>query len=370
DMIDSIDRIATARPPKSARLYMTTSGSTGVPVGFYLHKGVSRPKERAFLEVQWRRAGYFDDARVVMIRAQVTSAVSSGSIAFYDAIRGWLLLSSYQLNSERFAEYLNRIRRFRPHVLHAYPGIALRLAELMLQTGEQWPVQLKCVLAGSERLTGSQQMLLEETFGCRVFSWYGHSERVVLAAQGVTSRSLYFWPAYGLVEFGPPDSQGLREVIGTSFHNLVMPLIRYRTGDYVRLHQDELDGQREFNWPAVTFIEGRGSEFLITATGRYIPVTPLMVHSDAHDDIYAIQLVQRKIGHLEFCYVPTLRFETARLARIEAILQGKVGDDVTISFREVADVERTSHGKGKWFVSTLESRPVVSVDESGDGETS
>ena len=52
-----------------------------------------------------------------------------------------------------------------------------------------------------------------------------------MAGEGTNSELFYFFPQYGHVEFGPPDDQGLREVIGTSFHNFAMPLIRYRTGD-------------------------------------------------------------------------------------------------------------------------------------------
>ena len=190
--------------------------------------------------------GYFDGARLAVIRGHVTTDRSEGRIASYDATRNWLMLSSYHLTAARLPEYLDKITRFRPDILHAYPSAALQLAEFMNRSGEKWPVPLRCVLAGSERLTGPQKQLLERTFGCRVYHWYGHAERVVLAGAGRSSDLLYFWPAYGYVEFGPPDDEGLQEVIGTSFHNLVMPLIRYQTGDYVRVHDPERDGPKEF----------------------------------------------------------------------------------------------------------------------------
>ena len=55
------------------------------------------------------------------------------------------------------------------------------------------------------------------------YHWYGHAERVVLAEAGRCSDLIYFWPAYGYVEFGPPNAEGLQEVIDTSFHNLLDP---------------------------------------------------------------------------------------------------------------------------------------------------
>lgn len=353
DLVEHLGEIATTEPSSAARMPMTTGGSTGVPVGFYLHKGISRPKEQAFLEAQWSRAGYFDGARLAVIRGNVTSDRSAGRIASYDATRDWLNLSSYHLTAERLPEYLKEISRFRPDILHAYPSAALLLASLLRQSGTQWPVRLRCVLAGSERLTVPQKRLLEQTFGCRVYTWYGHSERVVLAGEGHNSDLLYFSPAYGYVEFGPADADGLSEVIGTSFHNLVMPLIRYRTGDFVRVHTPRESSPKEFDWPAVEAVEGRGQEFLVTAGGRRISLTAINMHDASFDDVYAVQFFQEKAGFADLRYVPGPGFDLARIPDIQSAMRRKVGDDLEIRLCAVSDVERTSRGKGKWLVSTL-----------------
>ena len=47
DMILHREQMVNPEFDAKQRLYITTSGSSGVPVGFYLHKGVSRPKELA-----------------------------------------------------------------------------------------------------------------------------------------------------------------------------------------------------------------------------------------------------------------------------------------------------------------------------------
>src|SRR6185503_18923590 len=99
--------------------------------GFFLHKGVSRPKEQAFLETMWQRGGYSDGARLAVIRGHVTSAETRGRIVSYDATRDWLLLSSYHLTAERLPEYLEALEKFKPDLLHAYPSSALQLAEYL-----------------------------------------------------------------------------------------------------------------------------------------------------------------------------------------------------------------------------------------------
>lgn len=350
DLQDHLADMTSRRLSESERLYLTTGGSTGVPVGFHLQKGVSRPKEQAFLDGQWRRAGYEAGMRLAVIRGQVTDEKSDGRIAFYDATRNWLMLSSYHLTEERLPEYLSAIEEFKPDLLHAYPSAALQLAEYLEKSKQSWRTDLRAVLCGSERLNLPQKRLLERVFGCRVYRWYGHSERVVLAGEGRDSERFYFWPSYGFVEFGDPDPDGFREVIGTSFHNHVMPLIRYRTGDYVKLAED--DGN-EFPWPAVMEIAGREQEFLVSKSGRRISLTAFNMHSDVFDDLYAVQFYQDEPGVAELRYVAGAGFCESRIDDIRGVVQRKLGDDFVVELRSVSDTEKTARGKHKWLVSNL-----------------
>ncbi len=371
-LIERLPALVSNDVPAKQRLYITTGGSTGVPVGFYLQKGISRPKEQAFWETIWRRGGYFDGARLAVIRGHVVSSKAEGKIATYDATRDWLMLSSYHLTEARLPEYLEAIEAFKPDLLHAYPSAALQLAEYLEKFGQAWRTPLRGLLCGSEQLTLPQKRLLERVFGCRAYRWYGHSERIVLAGEGRESELFYFVPQYGFVEFGPANEDGLREVIGTSFHNMAMPLVRYRTGDYVRLVEESvargpwspvIDYRRqnateppdalEFPWPAVSEIAGRAQEFLVSATGRRISLTAFNMHDAVFDHLYAVQFCQTEPGRAEFRYVPSPQFHHSRLPHIEAAIRRKLGDDFQIEFRAVKEVEKTARGKHRWLVSTL-----------------
>jgi len=334
----------------SQRLYITTGGSSGVPVGFYLHKGVSRPKEQAYLEAQWSRRGYRVGDRVAVIRGGVTSSKARGGISYYDATRNWLILSSYHLTLERLPEYVAALNKFRPQHLHAYPSAALMLARGLEQTGAKLDVALTSVLCGSEKLMSESQAYLEQSFGAPVFHWYGHSERVALAGQGRISNHLYFWPTYGFVEFGEPDADGHREVIGTSFHNHVMPLIRYRTGDYVKLVSKP---EAELPMIEVEAVVGRDYEFLVSATGRRISLTAINMHDRIFDGLMAVQFCQAREGEVEFRYQPGPQWQGSSVEPMRSSLMKKLGDDFMLALREVGEVEKTSAGKHKWLISTL-----------------
>lgn len=334
----------------SQRLYITTGGSSGVPVGFYLHKGVSRPKEQAYLEAQWSRRGCRVGDRVAVIRGGVTSSKSRGEISYYDATRNWLILSSYHLTLERLPEYVAALNKFRPQHLHAYPSAALMLARGLEQTGTKLDVALTSLLCGSEKLTSESQSYLEQAFGVPVFHWYGHSERVVLAGQGRWSNHLYFWPTYGFVEFGEPNENGHCEVIGTSFHNHVMPLIRYRTGDYVKVASAP---DAELPMIEVEEVVGRDYEFLISATGRRISLTAINMHDRIFDGLMAVQFCQEREGEVKFRYQPGPQWQISSVEPMRSGLMKKLGDDFTLKLLEVRDVEKTNAGKHKWLITTL-----------------
>ncbi|MFZ4767093.1 MAG: hypothetical protein ACOYMN_19240, partial [Roseimicrobium sp.] len=366
DLIEHRDALTNPRFDARQRLYITTGGSSGVPVGFYLHKGISRPKEQAYLEAQWGRRGWRAGERTAVIRGMVTSSTADGRISSYDATRNWLILSSYHLTDARAPEYLAALNRFRPHHLHAYPSAALMLARWMEATGARFDFPLTSVLCGSEKLTADAQAYLERVFGARVLHWYGHSERVVLAAQGRTSNHLYFWPTYGFVELGDADADGHCEVIGTSFYNHVMPLVRYRTGDFVKVAQPT---QAEFPWLEVSAVVGRDYEFLVSATGRRISLTAINMHDRIFDGLYAVQFAQEQPGLVEFRYQAGPQWRTSREEIMRAGLLKKLGDDFTLVMRNVPEVEKTKGGKARWLISKLKPTAHDKRAESQPAET-
>ena len=126
-------------------------------------------------------------------------------------------------------------------------------------------------------------------------------------------------------------------------------MIRYRTGDYVKLAEE--DG--EYPWPVVSEIAGREQEFLVTATGRRVSLTAFNMHDRIFDDLYAVQFKQDEPGVAELRYVPGPTFDSSRLESIKAAVQRKLGDDFRFELKKVSETEKTSRGKHRWIVSSL-----------------
>lgn len=350
DLVSNLAGYLNPTVDRAQAMYITTGGSSGLPVGFYLQRGVSRPKEQAYFDVLWSRRGYEVGDRVAVIRGGVTTSSSSGKISYYDATRDWLILSSYHLTFDRLPEYIEALQKFQPRHLNAYPSSALLLARGLEQMGVRLEVPLTSVLCGSEKLTAESQEYIETIFGAPVLHWYGHSERVLLAGQGVRSNHLYFSPLYGYVEFGEENRDGCREIIGTTFHNHVMPLIRYRTGDFARF---PAQARCELQGFEIESVVGRDYEFIVSHTGRKISLTAINMHDRVFDGLIGVQFYQRDPGIVEFRYQAGRHWNVTAVKPILSALQRKLGDDVTVTLRQVDEVAKTKAGKHVWLITDL-----------------
>ena len=189
------------------------------------------------MKVQWDRVGYRFTDRCVVLRGHVVNPASDGACWRKALFGRWLIMSSHLMTEETLPAYIDRIRRFRPRFIHAYPSTAVILARYMREHEIEAFPTVQAVLCGSENLYPWQRNLLAEVFGCRVFSWYGNSEQTVLAGECEESAHYHIFPEYGVVELIGQDGLPIEgpgamgEVVATNLTNFVCPLIRYRTMD-------------------------------------------------------------------------------------------------------------------------------------------
>ncbi len=106
---------------------VSTSGSTGNPLGFYYEKGTSRAREMAFIRSAWGRVGYRFVDKCSVLRDDVVG--SAGGKLFERRLFGrWLTLSSRALRPENLATYVRIIGKFKPKFFQAFPSSITILA--------------------------------------------------------------------------------------------------------------------------------------------------------------------------------------------------------------------------------------------------
>ncbi len=343
--------------PENAFEYVRTSGSTGVPMGFYYEKGVSRAKEWAFMKAQWDRVGYRFIDKCVVLRGHVVDFARSGTFWKKAMFGRWLIMSSHQMTEENMPAYVDRIRKFSPKYIHAYPSTIVTLARCLRQNRNKPFPSLKAVLCGSENLYPWQRELIEEVFGCRVYSWYGNSEQTVLAGECEESSFYHIFPEYGIVELIGKDDRPvvlpgqMGEVVATSLTNYICPLIRYRTKDIAVLARRNCSCGRAY--PLLEKVEGRLQEFIVTRKGQLISVTPINYESDAFENIKQFQMYQEEMGELVLKIVRKPGYTETDTERLRSELEWQLGDGIRVAICFVDSIPRTASGKYRYLIQKL-----------------
>jgi phenylacetate-CoA ligase len=347
--------LATNCRPRD-RIYFTSAGSTGVPVGFY-HDADLAAKEWAFMTSQWQRVGYRDGDRTAILRGTV---VSADRLLAPAPFQNSLVMSSYHLTDDRLPLYVHALRTFKPRFLRAYPSAATLLARHMIGHNEEPVSSIRAILCGSENLYGWQRSLIEQAFACRVFSWYGQSERVCLAGECESDSRLHIFPQYGLCELVGQDGEPvarpgeLGQIVATGFLNESMPLIRYATADTAFYAKGVCEKCRR---PYTRFerVEGRIQEFIVTGDGRYISMTAINMHSPVFDNILQFRFHQSAPGHIVLKVVPKPSYSVGDEERIRKELAPKLGRSIDLSVEAVREIPLGGRGKFHFLDQELPS---------------
>jgi len=321
-------------------LYATSGGSSGQGIGMWRSKRLA-DIEKAFFTHEWGRFGFsFDKARILRIGADARRLAHEAPTR---VAGNRLMLSPYHLDASHRGAILDAIARFRPAYVHAYPSSAAALAELLRPGDLALPV--RAVLLASEPATPAQLAAIRRLFGCPVSLNYGLSERTNLAFAGYGAEGLgdyRFQPLYGWSENRIDEDRC--EIVGTSLWNDLMPLIRYRTGDYGRIGA----GGR------CAAIDGRGQDFLVDRSGRRIPGLAIVIDEVTWDFVRLYQVRQRRPGAITLAVVPRHGVLSAdQRAFVLDAQQRRWGGFFDIALQEENDIPLAPNGKRKLVVSAL-----------------
>ncbi|HWP41633.1 MAG TPA: phenylacetate--CoA ligase family protein, partial [Blastocatellia bacterium] len=171
--------------------YFTTGGTLGKPLGFYnLRRAGGR--EKAFMFTQWKRVGFSPDRLRAMLRGW---AVKNRRHWKYEASERAYVFSNFHMTPENVAAYCRVMREKKLPFLHSYPSAVIDFARHLKDLGME-PPRFEALLASSENLYPGQREFIESYYGARMFSWYGHSEDLILAGECEVSNHYHIFPQY------------------------------------------------------------------------------------------------------------------------------------------------------------------------------
>jgi phenylacetate-CoA ligase len=261
-----------------------------------------------------------------------------------------LMLSSYHLSDASAGAYLDALAAFDPVVIQAYPSSAGFLATWLLDAGARYRGRaLRGIVTSSETLEAGRRREIEQAFGCRVFDWYGQFERV--AAIGTCEHGRYHLLCdYSFVEL-LPAGDGLYELVSTGFHNLSMPLIRYRCGDLVR---PAAPGERcacGRSFPLIDEIIGRIDDPVKLADGRSIGRLDHIFKG--LDGILEAQIRQDRLDAVSILVVPGAGFGDRNRQTLLRNARERLGDQAALEIHLVERIPRSANGKFKGVVCNV-----------------
>ena len=353
---DNLEYLVARNYSKSKLQFVTTGGSTGIPLGFYRDGRVCGAWEWAFITSMWHRVGYrLTDKRVVLAGNVVRSA-EKGKFWEYDFSHNRVIFSSYHMTDKNLPRYIEEIRRIKPNFIHGYPSVITILARFMKKNSIKPFPSVKAILCASENIYKPQRELLEEVFNCRTFSWYGHTEQEVLAGECECSTNYHIFPQYGITELIGKDGElvtdedEVGEIVATGFVNYAMPFIRYKTMDFGIHTNQKCECGREY--PLLKRVEGRLQDFIVTKDGRLISLTALIFgqHFHAFSRIKDMQINQEKRGEITMGIVKARGYSDKDEKEIFQRIQKITSNQLDVQFEYVDEIPRTRMGKRLFLI--------------------
>jgi len=325
---------------------VSTGGVSGTPLHFFI--GVDRSAtEFAYLLASWERSGYRLGMALAAFRGRIVGHTCNNVHVDVDPILRHYHYSTFHLTDRNVGDYLEHISGIGPCYLHIYPSTGAILARYISSQGLTVPANIRGIIAESENVYPEQRAFIERVFGVRMFSCYGHTEKLILASECETSTAYHIWPTYGYCEIidecgnavATPGQRG--ELVGTGFINRAVPFIRYRTGDYAT-YVDHVCRRCGRPHLIVSDIRGhRVQEVLIASDGSQIPWTAVNMHDDTFMRVRQFQFRQDRPGHAVLRVVPSAGFNDADAQRISDRIALKLGDRISIEI-ELTDMIPTS----------------------------
>lgn len=285
---------------QSDRYITNTGGSSGVPLNFFIQSSFMGT-EWAHMHRIWQQYGFrVSDFKLLFIGV----GTKDGKAITYDFVRNSFMVNIYAQPEKVISELKYIVKNYSIRFLHGYPSalyfFAIQIESLAPDLRTILSNSVKGVFLNSEFPQPHFRNTIEKVFSVPTLSWYGHTERCVLAHEKDEKFLFYPMQTYGWVE-AVQNSNGKSKLIGSSYYNLASPFIRYDTGDLIENCKFDSAGiLNSFN-----IYDGRNGEFILDKYLNQISLTGLIFgrHHLLFDYTTCVQVKQEVPGFATILYV-------------------------------------------------------------------
>jgi len=341
-------------------LPITTSGSTGEPLVLYADKTQLEMRWATTLRnLEW--TGYRFGDRQVRLWHQT---IGMGTFqVIKERLDAWLsrrtFFPAFEMNEASIDRYLAFLRETRPVLIDGYAE-AFNLIANFLRAQPVDGIRPKGIVSSAQTLSRESRAVIEAAFGSRVFDKYGAREFSGIAFECDAHRGHHVNAESYIVEIvrdGRPAQPGeTGEVLVTDLTNLCVPMIRYALGDLATATDPVCSCGRGL--PLIGEIQGRTQAIIIGTNGCFLPGT-YFAHflKDYGHIVRQFQVVQERLGAIEFKVVRGPRFSAAALQPILDRFRQQLGADMNVNVEYVDHIPLGRTGKHRHSVSRLQITP-------------
>ena len=196
-------------------------------------------------------------------------------LRFRSRVAGFLtnriFLNTFDVDERRWLEYIEVIRRYRPHYVAGYAGSLYQIARVAREHNIRLH-QPYFVYSSAELLRDFMRSEIEEQFNAKVYDYYGSREVGAIAGECVQGNRHVF-AMNNLVEvFGDDDRPVVDDLEGrlivTNLHNYSFPMIRYEIGDTGALDPQPCTCGSAL--PVIKQLSGRVTDHFILESGKLV----------------------------------------------------------------------------------------------------
>lgn len=311
-----------------------SSGSTGNPVKQYVSKAMLIAKRASHQKMlSWygltREAPEF---KLGGLRINLKTRI-------YYYLRNKRYFTSSYISNHALTGIIQTYNRFKPAVLYGYPSTINRFVIFASENG----IKLhhpKIIVTHAENLYQD----MKDNFGrafpdSKIVNQYWSTEANI--AETCPYGSLHIDEDTVICEILNPDDHGTGDLYITNLFSYIVPIIRYKIGDRVKISERVCPCGRKTK--IIESIEGRETEYLELPDGKKFPVTA-MHDSEFAENIFYYQLIYyKKVKKLVFRFIPIRNDLPVRKDLITSYFKKEFG--LRAEFDQVDAIETTSGGK-------------------------
>lgn len=335
----STELVSTAIPIRSRYIH-STGGTTGSGLKFW----TTHKEESEQWAVWWR---YRNDLGITredwcgLLNGKVIVPVNMNKPPFWRVNKPGkqVFFSAAHLNKETVDLYVKEIKDRNIRWFHGYPTLIAQFASLVIEKGLD--LDFDMVTLGSENLTENQKQTIRKAFNVSPFQHYGLTEGVANFSQRLDG-TIRVDEDFSYVEFIPTEFG--TSIIGTTFTNFAMPLLRYDTGDFAELEDNQDGGFR-----IVKSLDGRSNDSIIRKDGSRVSSAAISLIFNSFSEIAQAQIVQKQ----DTLLVRLVLIEDMSQARKNDLVnkfKERTHEDFSIEILEVDSLEKTKNGKARLVI--------------------